>query len=106
MNNDFYFPRSFDLPFPDPETQNFKEHFIQTQYDLPKRLNHYAQDYPNLTWFRAQVLYERAVEEVIRESGEKDLLSGKLSFGRGWKKAEEKFIELVESKGYNKALHF
>lgn len=106
MSNEFYFPRSFDLPFPDPKAQNFKEHFIQTQYDLPKRLNHYAQDYPDLTWFRAQVLYERAVEEVIRESGEKDLLSGSNGFGRGWRKAEEKFIELIESKGYNKALHF
>jgi hypothetical protein len=106
MSNDFYFPRSYDLPFPDPKALNVKEQCVQIQYDLPKRLNHYAQDYPNLTWFRAQVLYERAVEEVIRESGEKDLLSGELSFGRGWKKAEEKFIEFIQAEGYSKALHF
>ena len=105
MSDNFCFPRPYDLPFPDPKALNVKEQCVQIQYDLPKRLNHYAQDYPNLTWFRAQVLYERAVEEVIRESGEKDLLSGELSFGRGWKKAEKKFIELVE-KEYSKALHF
>lgn len=105
MSNDFYFPRSYDLPFPDQTSLNAKEFSVQIQYDLPRRLNHYAQDYPDLTWFRAQVLYKQAVEEVIRESGEKDLLSGELSFGRGWQKAAKKFIELIE-KEYSKALHF
>ena len=95
MSNDFYFPRSFDLPFPDPRALNAKEQCVQIQYDLPKRLNHYANKYPFLSWSSAQTIYKNAVQEVLLESGEKDLLSGKLSFGRGYELAERKFIEIA-----------
>lgn len=71
---------------------------IEKQYVLPNRLNGLAEKYPIITWVEAQKLYRLAVEEVLLMYGEKDIISGKLSFGRGYAYAAKLFEEKLQKK--------
>lgn len=72
------------------------EYQIEHQHDIPKRLFCLAEKYPNVTWKKAREYYVRAVEDVILETGEKNLFSGILSFGRGLNEAAARFEELLK----------
>lgn len=71
---------------------------VEKQYDLPGRLNKLAEKYPIITWAEAQKLYRLAVEEILLMYGEKDIISGKLSFGRGYAYAAKLFEEKLQKK--------
>lgn len=100
----------FDMPFPPnkfrEDIKNINEGMIQRQFILPRKLNYLAEEFPKLTWAKAQQLYAQAVQEILNESGEKDILSGKLSYGRGWELAERRFIEKLEQKWPKGAFDF
>lgn len=69
---------------------------IEHQHDIPKRLFHLAEKYPNITWKKAKEYYARVVDNVILGAGEENLFSGNLSFGRGLKEAAARFEELLK----------
>lgn len=71
---------------------------IEKQYVLPSRLNDLAAKYPIITWVDAQKLYRLAVEEIILMYGEENILSGNLSFGRGYQYAARLFEEKLKEK--------
>lgn len=71
---------------------------IENQYNIPSKLNYLAKKYPIITWTDAQKLYRLAVEEIILIYGEKDILSGNLSFGRGYQYAAKLFEEKLQRK--------
>lgn len=71
---------------------------IEKQYELPGRLNDLAEKYPIITWAEAQKLYHLAVEEVLLMYDEKDIISGNLSFGRGYTYAAKLFEEKLQKK--------
>lgn len=88
----------FDMPFPPDKQESLQQKLINGQYCIPHKLDYLANEFPKLTWEMAQHLYEQSVQEIINESGEKDILSGKLSYGRGWELAKRRFIEKLEQK--------
>lgn len=80
---------------------NEENYFTKHQYELPRKLFVYAENFPNVSFVRALKLYSLSVEEIILVTNEDNLFSGSLSCGRGlilarnlWlekmKKAEEK----------------
>ena len=71
------------------------DYLVENQYRLPSSLYSLALRYNKVTWEQAIHLYEIAVETVLIISGEKNLYSGKFSFGRGVAAAKEEFIELL-----------
>ena len=71
---------------------------IEKQYELPSRLNKLAEKYSIITWVEAQKLYRLAVEEVLLMYGEKNIISGNLSFGRGYVYAAKLFEEKLQKK--------
>ena len=66
------------------------------EYRLPSNLYPVALRYNKVTWEQAIHLYEIAVATVLTISGEKNLHSGKFSFGRGLVAAKQEFIELLD----------
>ena len=83
--------------------QSLKEFAIERQYTLPSSLYIYAERYPHVNFAQALELYTLAVRTVIVTSGEPDLYSGKLSFGRGRVMAQKQWLrwmdEAEKSKG-------
>ena len=71
------------------------DYLVENQYRLPSNLYSLALKYNKVTWEQAIHLYEIAVETVLIISGEKNLYSGKFSFGRGLIVARQEFIELL-----------
>lgn len=71
------------------------DYLVENQYRLPSSLYPLALRYNKVTWEQAIHLYEIAVETVLIISGEKNLYSGKFSFGRGLIVARQEFIELL-----------
>ena len=72
------------------------DYLVEYQYRLPSSLYPLAIRYNKVTWEQAIHLYEIAVETVLTISGEKDLYSGKFSFGRGLLEARQEFIDLLD----------
>lgn len=72
------------------------DYLVENQYRLPSSLYSLALRYNKVTWEQAIHLYEIAVETVLIISGEKNLYSGKFSFGRGLVAAKQEFIELLD----------
>lgn len=72
------------------------EYQVEHQHDIPKRLFYLAEKYPNVTWKKAKAYYAKVVDNVILGSGEENLFSGSLSFGRGLSDAAARFEELLK----------
>lgn len=72
------------------------DYLVEYQYKLPSRLYPYATRYNKISWEQAIRLYEIAVETVLIISGEKDLYSGKLTYGRGLVAAKQEFLSLMD----------
>lgn len=71
------------------------DYLVEYQHRLPSNLYPLALRYNKVTWEQAIHLYEIAVETVLTISGEKNLYSGKFSFGRGLLAAKQEFIDLL-----------
>ena len=72
------------------------DYLVEYQHRLPSNLYPLAIRYNKVTWEQAIRLYEIAVETVLTISGEKNLYSGKFSFGRGLVAARQEFIDLLD----------
>ena len=85
--------------------EDMRNYFITHQYELPRRLYMYAEDYPNVSFTQALKLYSLAVEETIVLFKAKHLYDTPLSFGRGimyakieWLKKMQRAEELNSNK--------
>ena len=72
------------------------DYLVENQHRLPSSLYPLALRYNKVTWEQAVHLYEIAIEAALIISGEKNLYSGKFSFGRGPIAAKQEFIELLD----------
>ena len=45
--------------------EEYLEHMKMAQYDIPRKLNHYAYANPTVTWAQAQHLYTIAAPHVL-----------------------------------------
>ena len=76
--------------------ETMRDYFIEYQYKLPSKLYPYAARYNKVSWEQAIRLYEIAVESVLTISGEKNLYTGRLTYGRGGVAAKQEFLSLMD----------
>ena len=63
--------------------KDMKQFMIDHQFEIPKKLYYLAEEFPTVTWKRAQEIYKASVIRVLESYGEEDIFSGRLSFGKG-----------------------
>ena len=69
---------------------------VDIQYELPRRLYHYAFLFPHVEFCKALQLYALSVEETIVMFNAKNLYDEPLSFGRGLVLARKLWLTKME----------
>lgn len=65
------------------EDKDVRQYMIDHQFEIPKKLYYFAEEFPTVTWKRAQEIYKASVRRVLDSYGEEDIFSGNLGFGKG-----------------------
>lgn len=71
--------------------KDMKQFMIDHQFEIPKKLYYFAEEFPTVTWKRAQEIYKASVRRVLESYGEEDIFSGRLSFGKGMELVTQTF---------------
>ena len=74
--------------------EEYRNHILEAQFSIPRKLNYLADKYPTTTWSQAKKLYRRSVEELLKEF-EVDCI---LDIGGGYGKGFVMASALFESK--------
>ena len=69
------------------------DYCIEHQYELPRKLQYYAKNYPNVSFYQALELYSLSVQEVLVLFKAKHLFDTPLGYGRGLVSARNKWFE-------------
>ncbi len=77
------------------ERNQMKEFERQHQWTVPRKLQHMAYRYPNVSWLQANQLYSIAVDCVLSENNI-EVLSD-LPFGKGLMEVRIKFENLLDA---------
>ncbi len=83
--------------------KEIQEYLIEHQYDIPRKLEPLASNYPLVSWNEAHKLYALSVNEVLVLYHAKHLYDTPLSYGRGLGAVrvifEEKLVKLSKIRG-------
>ena len=47
--------------------EEYRNHVLEAQFSIPRKLNYLADKYPTITWSEAKELYKTSVEELLKE---------------------------------------